>query len=212
VEVNLPFAVAAIVSVFAIVDPAGTLPFFVALTDGFDAEDRRVVLQRAVLVLGLTLALFALFGRFLFQAFGFTLYAFEIAGGILLFLVAYEMLNGMTARTKLTEKDREEALRHRDEISIVPLGIPLLAGPGAISTVMIYEGYAGSNIFDVLSVFLAIGLTTMATWLILHFGQRIFRYLGRIGIMAISRVMGLILAAVAVQFVINGIFGTVRLF
>ncbi len=212
VNTDLAFAVAATVSVFAIVDPAGTLPFFVTLTDGFTPEDKRVVLHRAIIVLGATLALFALFGRYLFEAFGFTLFAFEIAGGILLFFVAYEMLNGQTARTKLTEKDRDEALRRRDEISIVPLGIPLLAGPGAISTVMIYEGNAGADPFRFLAVFVAIAITTAASFVILHYGQFIFRRLGRIGIMAISRVMGLLLAAVAVQFVINGIVGTIHLF
>ena len=194
------------VTVFALVDPFGALPFFVSLTEGFSDADRAIVLRRAVLVLGGTLTLFAALGRFLFAAFGLTLAAFEIAGGILLFIVAYDMLHGEVTRTKLTSEDRQEAIARRDEIAVVPLGIPLLAGPGAISTVMIYEGSAGGDPLMVLSVFLAIIATTVATFFILRYGQRIMRYLGRTGIMAMTRVLGLLLAAVGVQFVLNGIF------
>lgn len=206
---NIPFMVAAAASIFAIVDPLGTLPFFVTLTDGFSPEDKRIIINRSTLVLGLILAVFALFGRYLFAAFGFTLYAFEVAGGILLFFVAYEMLNGQTAKARLTSADREEALTRRDELSIMPLGIPLLAGPGAISTVMIYEGAAGFDLTANLAVFGAIGITTALTWVILRYGQGIFHFLGRIGVMAVARVMGLLLAAVAVQFVLNGVLGAI---
>jgi multiple antibiotic resistance protein len=196
---------AVIVTLFAIVDPIGTLPFFVALTDGFGEADRKVVLNRSVLVLAGVLTGFALFGRFLFEAFGFTLGAFEIAGGILLFMVAYDMLQGEVARVRLSTQDRDEAIARRDELSVVPLGIPLLAGPGAISTVMIYEGSAGADLFGILATFVAIGVTTVATFLVLRFGPRIFRSVGRVGIMAMTRVLGLLLAAVGVQFVVNGI-------
>jgi multiple antibiotic resistance protein len=201
------FLLEVVASVFAIVDPIGTLPFFVTLTDGFSEADRSVVLRRATAVVGIVLGTFALLGRFLFQVFGFTLGAFEIAGGILLFMVAYEMLQGTIGRTKLTSADQAEALAQRDEISVVPLGIPLLAGPGAISTVMIYAGTSGGDPVAVGATFIAIGVTTAATFLVLLYGPRIFRRLGRVGIMALTRVMGLLLAAIAVQFVVNGILG-----
>jgi multiple antibiotic resistance protein len=199
--------VAIVVTIFALVDPVGALPFFVALTDGFDEADRAIVIRRAVTVLGVVLMVFALVGRFLFVAFGLTLAAFEIAGGILLFVVAYDMLHGEITRTKISADDREEAIARRDEIAVVPLGIPLLAGPGAISTVMIYEGSAGNDPFQVLTVFVAVAITTVATFFILKYGQRILRSLGKTGIMAMTRVLGLLLAAVGVQFVINGVFG-----
>ena len=199
---------AIVITVFAIVDPIGTLPFFVALTAGFSSEDRNVILNRAVLVLAGVLALFALLGRFLFQAFGFTLAAFEIAGGILLFMVAYDMLRGEVARVKLTPQDRDEAIARRDELSVVPLGIPLLAGPGAISTVMIYEGHASNSPAAIAVTFVAIGVTAVATLFILKFGQPILRALGRVGVMAMTRVLGLLLAAVGVQFVIIGILAS----
>lgn len=199
---------AIVVTVFAIVDPIGTLPFFVALTTGFSEEDRGVILRRATLVLGGVLALFALVGRFLFQAFGFTLAAFEIAGGILLFMVAYDMLRGEIARVKLTPQDREDAIQRRDELSVVPLGIPLLAGPGAISTVMIYEGNASNSPISIAATFVAIAVTTAATYVVLRYGQPILNSLGRVGVMAMTRVLGLLLAAVGVQFVITGILAS----
>ena len=199
--------VAVFVTVFALVDPLGALPFFVALTDGFSEADRAIVIRRAVLVLGSILGVFAVVGTFLFAAFGLTLAAFEIAGGILLFIVAYDMLHGEVTRTKLSTEDRADAIERRDEIAVVPLGIPLLAGPGAISTVMIYEGSAGNDPLMVITVFLAIIVTTVLTFFILRYGQRIIRSLGRTGIMAMTRVLGLLLAAVGVQFVLNGVFG-----
>lgn len=203
------FLVAVVVSVFAIVDPIGTLPFFSALTEGYSKVDRAVILRRAVAVLGGILTVFALAGRFLFTAFGFTLAAFEIAGGILLFFVAFEMLNGQFTRTKLGSQDEADASARRDEIAIVPLGIPLLAGPGAISTVMIYVGSAGTNLLDLVSVFIAIGVTTALTFVILRYGQGILRAIGRVGTIAITRVLGLLLAAVGVQFVLTGILASI---
>lgn len=194
-------------TVFALVDPIGALPYFVSLTEGFSDIDRAVVIRRACLVLGGTLTVFAFLGTFLFVAFGLTLAAFEIAGGVLLFIVAYDMLSGEVTRTKVSSEDRDDALARRDEIAVVPLGIPLLAGPGAISTVMIYEGNAGSDPWMEVTVFLAIIVTSALTYFILRYGSRIIQYLGRTGIMAMTRVLGLLLAAVGVQFVINGIFG-----
>lgn len=194
-----------LLSIFAIVDPLGTLPFYVSLTEGFDAADRAVIVRRAVLVMAGVLALFALLGRFLFSIFGLSLGAFEIAGGALLFMVAFDMLHGEITRVRLTVQDREEAIARRDELSVVPLGIPLLAGPGAISIVMIYEGNAGGDPLIILATFIAILLTSGLTFVILRFGDGILRSIGRVGVMAMTRVLGLILAAVGVQFVIDGV-------
>jgi multiple antibiotic resistance protein len=202
---DLALYAAILVTVFALVDPVGTLPFFVSLTDGFSVEERVTARRRAVLTLAGVLTTFALFGRFLFLAFGFTLAAFEVAGGILLFLVAYDMLRGEVTRTKLTPG--EDGAPSRTEVGIVPLGIPLLAGPGAISTVMIYEGSAGSDPFVIVATFVAIAVTTVLTYGIFRYGERILDAFGRAGVMALTRVLGLLLAAVGVQFVADGILG-----
>lgn len=204
----LEFTLAATASLFVVVDPIGTLPFFVALTQGYDERDRRVMVDRAISVLGGVLVAFALFGRFLFAAFGFTLFAVEIAGGILLFFTAYEMFHGEMGQ-KLPPATREEAIRRRDELAVAPLGIPLLAGPGSIATVMVYVGNSGGAISDLLGIFLAVAVVAASSYFILRFGQGLFRYLGRVGITAITRILGLLLAALAVQFVINGILGVV---
>jgi multiple antibiotic resistance protein len=196
---------AIIVTVFALVDPIGTLPFFVALTEGFEPQDRQVVLRRAILTMAGVLTLFALVGRFLFLAFGFTLAAFEVAGGIILFLVAYDMLRGEVTRTKLTPGEEDPS--SRNEVGIVPLGIPLLAGPGAISTVMIYEGNSGSDPLIIVATFVAIGVVTVLAYLIFRYGQRILLSFGRTGVMAMTRILGLLLAAVGVQFVAIGLLG-----
>jgi multiple antibiotic resistance protein len=202
---QLALYIAIVVTVFAIVDPIGTLPFYVALTEGFDAVDRSIIVRRSVLVLAGVLAAFALAGRFIFAAFGLTLAAFEMAGGILLFLVAFDMLQGEVTRTRLTPEDRREAIARRDELSVVPLGIPLLAGPGAISEVMIYEGNTAADPWAGVAVFVAILVTAVATYFILRFGEKILRAVGRVGVMAMTRVLGLLLAAVGVQFVLDGV-------
>jgi multiple antibiotic resistance protein len=181
------FLAAVVVSVFALVDPLGTLPFYVSLTDGFDDADRAIIVA----------------------AFGFTLQAFEIAGGILLFAVAFDMMRGEASRTRLAPADRQETLSRRDEIAVVPLGIPLLAGPGAISTVMIYEGYAGSDPIALFATFIAIGIAGVSTFFVLEYGHGILRYMGRVGVMALTRVLGLVLAAVAVQFTLNGVLAVI---
>ncbi len=204
---DLYFYLAIVATLFAIVDPIGTLPFYVSLTAGFSSEDRNIILHRSVLVVAVVLSVFALAGRAIFQLFGFTLFAFEIAGGILLFFVAFDMLRGEITKVRLSPEDREEAIARRDELSVVPLGIPLLAGPGAISTVMIFEGSAPDTLLATVATFVAIGVTCVATFFILRYGPRILESLGRVGIMAMTRVLGLILAAVGVQFVVEGILG-----
>src|SRR5438094_723644 len=134
--VDLAFGATAMASIFAIVDPLGVVPFFSILTEDMDAAQKQNIISKACLTATITLGVFAVFGQWIFAGFGFTIPAFRIAGGIVLFGVAFEMLRGERSRTRLTQQEREETLE-RDEVAVVPLGIPLLAGPGAITTVMI---------------------------------------------------------------------------
>lgn len=201
---DIGFLAAVVASTFVVVDPIGTLPFFVGLTSEFSPADREKILRRSVLIFAGVLVAFTLFGRFLFQAYGFGFPAFEIAGGILLFIIAYDMLRGEIGPTKLTPADRQDATAHRDEITVFPISIPLLAGPGAISTVMIYESSASSDALGISATFIAIVIVAIATFFIFRYGQRILSGLGRVGVMAMTRIFGLLLAAVAIQFVLNG--------
>ena len=194
-------------ALFAIVDPIGMLPFFVTLTDGFAAADRAYVVRRSTIFATILLIAFALLGRYIFLLLNITIYAFEIAGGLLLFVIAFDMLFGESPRTKLTPMDRDELLSRREEVGIVPLGMPLLAGPGAISTVMIYAQSVEGSIPGSIALYVAILLVMVSTYIVLRLGVRIFDRVGRVGLIAISRVIGLILAAIAVQFVINGVVG-----
>jgi len=210
------FAVGAFASIFAIVNPIGNIPFFVTVTDGYsEAERNRVIIQICVVMTAVLVA-FGLFGNIIFAIYGITIPAFKIAGGLLLFSVAFAMMKGERSRAKITEDERQEAMQ-REEIGVVPLGIPLFAGPGAITTVMIYISYAMGSAeeevyFNIFSVFLAIFLTTIISYLLLRYSQRIFKRMGRSGAAAFGRIFGLLLAAVAVGFVLNGVFDAVTIF
>ncbi|MFZ0830395.1 MAG: MarC family protein [Thermoplasmata archaeon] len=194
-------------TLFAIVDPVGMLPFFVSLTQGFSPADRLYVIRRSSIFASILLLGFALLGRYIFILLNFTIYSFEIAGGLLLFVIAFDMLFGESPRVKLSPMDREELLSRREEVGIVPLGMPLLAGPGAISTVVIYAQASEGSIPGSLTLYVAILLVMTVSYIVLRLGVTILDRVGRVGLVAISRVMGLLLAAIAVQFVINGAAG-----
>ncbi|HYT00786.1 MAG TPA: MarC family protein [Thermoplasmata archaeon] len=211
--VDLAFGATAMASIFAIVDPLGVVPFFSVLTEGMTPVQKQDIVSKACLTATITLGVFAVFGQWIFAGFGFTIPAFKIAGGILLFGVALEMLNGERSRSRLTPQERAETLERdeRDEVAVVPLGIPLLAGPGAITTVMIYMAHPVAEPGDKLFVFAGILVAVLAAFTLLHYADRIFKRIGRTGTRAVGRVMGLLLAAIAVQFIIDGIVDVARL-
>lgn len=205
------FAITTFVAVFAIVNPLGAMTFFVVLTRAYPRTMKARVIQRAILAATLTLLVFALIGNYIFLLFGTSIHAFRIAGGILLFSIAFSMMQGERSRTQLTPQDRAEALE-REAVGIVPLGVPMLAGPGAITTVMVLMAEASAPSVDMgrIALILASIVVTMGvTWLLLTYADRVFHRVGRMGAYAISRIMGLILAAIAVQFVILGIQGAI---
>ena len=204
---DLAFGATAMASIFAIVDPLGVVPFFSVLTEDLRAVQKQDIVSKACLTATITLGVFAVFGQWIFAGFGFTIPAFKIAGGALLFGVALEMLNGERSRSRLTPQEREETLQ-REEVSVVPLGIPLLAGP---ATVMIYMTAPVSDPTDKLFVFAGILVAVLSAFILLHNAERIFRKIGRTGTRALGRVMGLLLAAIAVQFLIDGIVAAAQM-
>jgi len=204
---DINFALTVIIAVFVIVDPLANVAFYVALTEGYSRAERNAVIRKTIMVAGVTLSAFALLGHFIFELFSITIPAFRIAGGLLLLTIAFSMLQGGRPKTKVTEKDKTEALE-KEAIGIVPLGIPIFAGPGSITTVMIYMTEATSSGWDwglIAIVYLAILITMVLSYFILFYGKRIFEKMGRMGALAFSRVMGLILAAMAIQFIMTGI-------
>jgi multiple antibiotic resistance protein len=197
----------AFVTLFVIVDPIGMLPFFISLTQGFSSADRQYVIRRSTLFATALLLAFAILGRYIFLALHFTIYSFEIAGGILLFAIGFNMLFGEGPGTKLTPVDQSELLSRREEVGIVPLGMPLLAGPGAISSVVIYAQASEGSLLGSFTIYAAVILVMVVSYVVLRLGVPILERVGRVGVLAISRIMGILLAAIAVQFVINGAAG-----
>ncbi|NBO38322.1 NAAT family transporter [bacterium] len=196
------------ISIFVIVDPFAVIPVYLGLTDRFSDESLKRIRRKATIVACSILILFAISGMSLFNIFGATLPSFQIAGGLLLFKFAIEQLGANRARVK--DEERDESLQ-RDDISIFPLATPLLAGPGAISTVVLQSSKAKSpeSLFLlVLAIVCAVALCN----LVLKMGPLLYRVIGKTGLNLLTRLMGLILAAVAIQFVINGLTTVVHEF
>jgi multiple antibiotic resistance protein len=209
---GLEFALTAFASIFAIVNPLGNIPVYVAITEGYTPEQKRRVRNKSCLVAGAILVVFALLGNYIFEIYGITIPAFKIAGGLLLFSVAYAMVNGRLSKTKMTDDEHAEA-EEKEEVGVVPLGTPLFAGPGAITTVMIYVSYAtaGSSVgFDLAAIFASIAITIFISFLLLKYADPIFQRMGKSGAAAFTRIMGLLLAAIAVEFILSGGFQAIE--
>jgi multiple antibiotic resistance protein len=184
------------------VDPLAVIPTFLTMTADDSAKKRRQISLKAAIGSTLILALFASAGDLLFRIFGITLPAFRIAGGIILGLSALEMLRA----ERRTRENREEVAEgvEKEDAAITPLAIPMLAGPGAISTVLVLMNRA-SGWTQVLPIYTAIVATGAATFLILRASEHFHRILGKTGINVLTRIMGLVLATVAVQFILDGL-------
>jgi multiple antibiotic resistance protein len=194
----------AFTTIFVIVNPIEATLVYVTLTSNMNSDERTHIYRRTTLVAFTIAILFSLAGDAVLRIFGITVDSLRVAGGILLFLVAIDMLRGVRRQSKVTEAELIDA-NSREDVSIFPLAIPLLTGPGAITTVVVLMGAADSLTKKGLVV-LAICLTFLATFFILKFSQYIDRALGITGIMVMTRIMGLILGAVAVSFVATGIW------
>jgi multiple antibiotic resistance protein len=201
----LTFGLAAFGSIFSIVDPFAALPVYLALTGRESEATRRRIAARAALTCLLVLCTFATLGPALFRFFGITIPAFRIAGGLLLFGVAMEMMHAKVSETKTTEAEQSDAVTKAD-VGLIPVGIPLLSGPGAIASVMVLSGNVSSPM-ERGALFVAITLVAAVAWGVLRFASRVARLLGQTGMNVIGRIMGLILAAVAIQFILDGAQG-----
>jgi multiple antibiotic resistance protein len=201
---TITFTISAFVTFFTIIDPVGLAPIVVGLTTHLSNEQRNVIVTRAVFISAGIIAFFALVGRLLLDRLGIQLYSFNIAGGILLFLVAVDMLFGRPSGTRETKTEENEALT-REDISVFPIAIPLIAGPGTIATTILYVDLATPEPLELLSVASAIIVTLLIAWIVMRSSVWIVERIGRTGILVLSRILGILLAALAVQFVFNGL-------
>jgi multiple antibiotic resistance protein len=206
----LEFALLAVTSVFFLVDPFAVIPLFLAVTESSPEVERRQVARRAAWTCAIVLRTFSVAGSLIFKAFGITLPAFKIAGGIILLQIGLDMLQARQSGTKSTPEETQEGAAKADA-SIIPLGMPMLAGPGAISTVMVLVGES-RTMWQHVIVYATIVLTSVVSYLVLRGAGRVRGYMGETGIRILSRLMGLLLVALAVQFVANGLtdFGLLK--
>ena len=199
----LEFALSAFVTLLLVVDPVGLVPPFLAATAGMSEKDRRAIVWRAPLIAASILVVIALIGNWLLRQLGIGIPAFQIAGGLLLFGVSYRMIFGDRPHREAREADKALS-EHASDIAVFPLAIPMMAGPGAIATTLLLSGDAGNvgrlaiNIAIILLVCLLCMICFAASTLIA-------RTLGRTGNAVLSRLLGILLAAYSVQFVLNGI-------
>jgi multiple antibiotic resistance protein len=201
---TLQFALVTFSAVLFVVDPFAAVPIFLSITTGDSLAKQRQAAGRAALAAFVTLTLFAFAGGFIFQAFGISLGAFEIAGGIMLLVMALDMMRATPSRTRSTEEEQRESVA-KDDVAIVPMAIPILSGPGAIATVMVLMRRAAWHVVPTTVVVASVALTCLIAWLVLRAAARLQALLGKTLLHVLERVMGLLLAAVAVQFMIGGL-------
>jgi multiple antibiotic resistance protein len=190
-------------SVLFIVDPFAAVPSFLAMTERDSPASRRAMARRGAWTCAVTLTLFAFGGSLIFTLFGITLAAFKIAGGVLIGLNAIDMVQARRSQQQETPVERAEGTL-KEDIGIIPLGLPMLAGPGAISTVMVLAGQSRSPL-TTFAVYGAIALTALVSYLTLATATMVERRLGQTGMRILTRLMGLVLCAIAVQFIVDGI-------
>lgn len=203
--VDVAYLLNAYIAIILIVDPLGNIPLFLAFTAPFSPKDQRFIINRAVLIGFLVLLFFTVTGNLIFQALGVKMYSFRIAGGILLFIISIEMLFGRKSRTETSNGEEELSERKtREELAVAPMAIPLLAGPGAITAGVVLYNLAPDPFHQML-LLIIIFLVFITSYILFLNAQRIFQILGRTGTTVLIRIMGLLLAAIAVQFILSGI-------
>jgi multiple antibiotic resistance protein len=196
------FFITTLTIIFVIVDPITSVIPFISLTSGMDTDEKRATARRSVIVASIILLTFALTGDLFLSFFQIGIGSLRIAGGILLFLVAIDMMYARRSGESYTSAEFGE---EREDISVFPIAIPLLAGPGAITTVILLMGMADSIVLKAM-VIISIMITFMITWFFFTLADRIYGLLGVTGSMVIRRIMGLFLAAISVEFISEGVW------
>jgi len=212
---NLTFFVLVFTAVFSIVNPVSGVMAFVSVTSHMKKEDKIYVAKRSAIIGCIIAIIFTLSGNLILQFFSITVDSLRVAGGILLFLVAIDMLFARTTRESITSEELSDSVR-KENISIFPMAMPMLTGPGAITTIILYVS-KGSDEYSIdintvkMLVIAAILLTFIITFLIFRFSDNFSRVVGMTGMMVMTRLMGLFLGAIAVGFISDGIWNIYKM-
>lgn len=201
----LQFTITAFVMLIVVINPVAVAPIFAAVTNGMGVAERRAVLNRALLIAFSVALFFLLAGRVLLSYLGVTMHAFAVSGGVLLFLLALPMLLGQ--RSSLQSPEGSERSAAGEDVAIFPMAIPMLAGPGTIATVLVLATQAGGDVRRLMALAVTLGCIYLISWPVLHTSDRLIAHMGESKVGIITRVLGIILAALAVQYVFNGITG-----
>ena len=196
------------ISLFVIIDPFAVVPVYLSITEKLSREEQKNVCRKAGIVSSAVLIVFVFTGISLFNLFGISLPAFQIAGGLLLLILGISQLNA--TRKRVQPEETMESME-KEDISIFPLATPLIAGPGAISTVVLQSSQL-TRTYQLFTLGFAVLAAVFSTYLILRFATHLFRFLGKTGLNLLTRIMGILLTAIAVQFIINGLTEVVRTF
>ena len=193
------------IALFAIVSPLGALPMFITATRGWSKQERAKTARTVALTVFIVLVISAFFGDMILDFFGISIPSFQVGGGILLMLIAIAMMHGKQSGARQTPEEAQD-LEEREVIAIVPLSIPLLAGPGAMSS-MILSAQQHPTLSGHASLVIPAFIVALIVWVLLQLADGITHFLGNIGINIITRLMGLILTAMAVEFIAHGLVG-----
>ena len=198
------------ISLLVIIDPLAAIPLFASLTSNYSRDEKRKTASTACIVVASVFTATVLMGEAILSVFGISIGSFKVGGGILLLLMAIEMMNAQQIPSKHTEEEDREAV-DRASIAVVPIGIPLIAGPGSLSTLIIFSERSPHPAHKAAVILMCLGVV-LITWLALLSARRISKAIGKTGINIAIRIMGLLLAAIAVEFIAGGTFDLYRSF
>mgnify|MGYP006109915909 CR=1 FL=1 len=207
INLDLEFFILCFSSLFALINPIGNVPIFITLTENYNQKERNKIALKAIMFSFFVLIMFAQIGDLIFSFYGITIHAFRIAGGILLFKISLDMVESKRSRTKTTPSEMEEA-EEKNEVAYTPIGIPLIAGPGSIASIMILSSEA-KNFLDKTTLFATLAIVLIITYIIFKLSKVLSNYFGKSGLRIMQRIMGLILLVISIEFILKGIHDTI---
>ena len=209
-ESTLLYAVTVFMGFFAIMNPIANVPIFLGLTSDDDEQTTAAIALRSLMLAFLIVTIFSVAGKVIFDLFGITLSAFRITGGLLIVSIGFHMLQGNQSKVQHpSEEDKQKSQEAALSVAVSPLGMPILAGPGTITTAMNFS--AGGGLMEVVVTIAVFGLLCVITYVLFVFGEKLVGYIGASALGVITRMMGLILAVIGTQMVIEGLHGAFRL-